>query len=109
MSAAPRENLNTRLNYTPAFLNGGLMEFEWVRLESYWLGDENTVKYDGHDLLNLRASYNLYKEWGFYAKALNLTDKSYADRASKSGASEALFAPGQPRTFFAGLTYHWGK
>ena len=109
MSAAPRENLNTRLNYTPAFLNGGLMEFEWVRLESYWMGDENTVKYDGHDLLNPRASYNLNKEWEFYAKALNLTDKSYADRASKSGASEALFAPGQPRTFFAGLTYHWGK
>jgi outer membrane receptor protein involved in Fe transport len=107
ISAAPRENLNVRLDYSPSFLKGGLIEVEWVRLGSYWLDDENTTKYDGHDLLNMRASYNITPRWEMYAKALNVNDKLYADRASKSGTSEALYAPGQPRTFFGGLTYHW--
>ncbi|HCY18881.1 MAG TPA: hypothetical protein DHU69_03790 [Deltaproteobacteria bacterium] len=108
MSAAPRQNLNIRLDYTPEFLNGGLMELEWVHLGSYWMDDENTEKYDGHDLINARASYNLTPLWELYAKVLNLMDKAYADRASKSGSSEALYAPGQPQTFFAGVVYNWG-
>ena len=109
MSAAPRQNLNVTLDYTPAFFNGGLMELEWVHLGSYWMDDENTAKYDGHDLINARASYGITQQWELYAKALNMMDKAYADRASKSGTSEALYAPGQPRTFFAGVVYNWGS
>lgn len=108
MSVAPNENLNVRLDYTPEFLNGGLMELEWARLGSYWMNDENTERYSGHDLLNARASYNLTSQWELYAKALNLMDTAYADRVSKSGTSEALYAPGQPQTFFAGVVYNWG-
>ncbi|MBI3755973.1 MAG: TonB-dependent receptor [Deltaproteobacteria bacterium] len=109
MAAAPRQNLNARLDYTPEFLNGGLMELEWAHLGSYWTNDENTKKYKGYDLLNVRASYNMAKQWELYAKVLNLTDRAYADRVSKSGASETLYAPGQPQTFFAGVVYNWGK
>ncbi len=108
ISAAPRAIVNTRLNYKPSFLRGGSTELEWVRLGRYWMDDANTEQYSGHDLFNLRASYNISKEWGLYAKVINMFDRLYAERASKSGSSDSQFAPGSPRIFFAGLTYRWG-
>ncbi len=109
ISVAPRVIVNTRINYKPSFLKGGSTELEWVKLGKYWMDDANTEKYNGHDIFNFRASYNISKEWELYAKAINLADKLYAERASKSGSSAAQFAPGSPRTFFAGVTYRWGR
>lgn len=108
MPQAPRQIINTRLAYKPSFLRGGFVEIEWIRLGKYWLDDANTEKYSGHDLFNIRASYRVSKEIELYARAINITDSLYAERASKSGSSEAQFAPGSPRTFFAGITYKWG-
>lgn len=105
---APRQIINTRLVYKPALLKGGIAELEWVRLGKYWLDDANTEKYNGHDIFNMRVSYYITKQWEVYAKAINITDKLYAERASKSSADSALYAPGQPRTFFAGITYNCG-
>ncbi len=73
------------------------------------MDDANTEKYEGHDLFNLRASYNASKQLEIYARAINITDELYSERASKSGSSPAQYAPGQPMTIFAGLTYRWGK
>lgn len=108
MPQAPRVIVSTRLDFKPSMLNGGLIEFEWVKLGEYWLDNANTEKYDGHDLFNFRASYRISKEWELYAKAVNVTDNLYAEYASKSGSSPAQFSPGQPRTFYGGLVYRWG-
>lgn len=105
---APRQIINTRLVYKPALLKGGIAELEWVRLGKYWLDDANTEKYSGHNLFNFRVSYRISKLLEIYARVINITDKLYAERASKSGSDAAQFAPGQPRTFFAGITYNWG-
>lgn len=107
ISVAPRQNLNVRADYTPAFLKGGLLEAEWAHLGSYWLDDANTEKYKGYDLINLRGSYYITPEWEFYAKALNLMDRSYADRVSKSSNGDVLYAPGTPQAFYAGVVYTW--
>ncbi len=107
ISIAPRQNLNVSLDYMPALLNGGLVELEWAHLGSYWVDDANTEKYKGHDLINLRASYKPVPGWELYAKALNLFDRSYADRVSKGATGEALWAPGTPLTLFAGVVYKW--
>lgn len=104
---APRQIYNVRVNYSPAILNGGSAEVEWQHLGSYWLDNENTEKYGGHDLVNLRTSYNMTPEWELYLKATNLFDKNYAERAAKSSSGEAQYAPGSPQTFFAGLVYRW--
>jgi outer membrane receptor protein involved in Fe transport len=85
-----------------------MVELEWMRLGSYWLDDANTEKYDGHDIFNLRAAYRFNKQWEAYAKLLNIADTLYAERVSKSGSSLAQYAPGQPETLFAGVTYTWG-
>ncbi len=106
---APRRIANTRLYYAPSIFNGGRVELEWVKLGSYWLDDANTEKYDGHDLLNVRASYKFNPSWEIYAKATNIADEDYAERASKSSGQSAQYASGQPQTFFTGVVYNWGK
>jgi len=108
MPQAPRHMANTRLSYRPSVLKGGQIEIEWIRLGSYWMDDRNTEKYGGHDLFNLRVSCNISKHWEIYGRVINIGDRLYAERASKSGSDPALYAPGQPRTFFAGLVYKWG-
>lgn len=65
---APRVIVNTRLNYKPSFLKGCSAELEWIKLGSYWMDDANTEKYNGHDIFNLRASYNISKKWELYAR-----------------------------------------
>jgi len=108
ISSAPRQIVNTRLHYSPDILNGGRTEIEWVKLGSYWLDDANTEKYDGHDLFNIRASYNFNKSWEVYARAINVTDELYAESASKASTGAASYNPGMPKTFYAGLVYNWG-
>lgn len=105
---APRVIMNSRLEYSPAFLKGGRAELEWVKLGKYRIDDENSGTYKGHNIFNFRSSYDVSKKWELYIKIINITDRLYAERASKSGGDEALFAPGQPRTFFAGLNFRWG-
>lgn len=107
--AAPRRIVNTRLWYAPSFFNGGRVELEWITLGDYWLDDANTAKYNGHDLLNVRASYKFNPSWELYARALNITDELYAELASKSAGSPAQYNPGMPQTFYAGVVYNWGK
>ncbi|MBI3584877.1 MAG: TonB-dependent receptor [Nitrospinae bacterium] len=107
--AAPNQIVNTRLYYAPSFFNGCRVELEWIKLDEYWLDDANTEKYNGHDLLNVRASYKAAKSWEIFARAINVTDKLYAESASKSSGSAAQYNPGMPQTFYAGLTYNWGK
>jgi Outer membrane receptor proteins, mostly Fe transport len=101
--SAPNQLVNARLGYTPALLNGGKVELEWERLGAYWMDNENTERYAGHDLFNLRANYLISKTLEIYGRVINLTDERYATAASLSGGAPQ-FAPGAPRTVYAGLT-----
>ena len=110
MEMAPRTIANTRLSYRPAVLNGGGVTLEWIKLGSYWIDAINTIQYSGHDLLNLRVNYPVSREWGLFGSVINLADKRYADStsfATVSGNNIATYAPGLPRTFYAGMRYHW--
>jgi outer membrane receptor protein involved in Fe transport len=110
MESAPRLIVNTRLNYHPAFLGGGSVEVEWVKLGGYWMDQANTHKYEGHNLFNLRANYQVTKGLNIFGRAMNLADKRYATAATYKapawGRPAAFeYAPGMPRTFYAGVTY----
>lgn len=105
MESAPQLVANTRLNYRPAMLNGGRMELEWVRLGSYWMDQANTYKYDGHDVFNYRINYPFAKNWEVYGRLMNITDARYATAASNR-ASGPEYAPGLPRTIYAGCKYN---
>jgi len=109
MESAPRQIINTRLNYHPAILNGGRAELEWVSLGSYWMDQGNSHRYDDHDLLNLRINYPLADSLQIYGRITNLSDERYATAASYSpagfGPEKFEFAPGQQRTFYLGVDY----
>ncbi len=108
LPSAPRDFANTSLNYRPGFLNGGHMELEWSHIGSYWMDNNNTEKYDGHDLLNLRANHFILMQHAnsleLYARIMNLTNERYATSASFS-RGESTFAPGMERTVYAGLNF----
>lgn len=110
IKTAPRNIANVRLNYAPAALNGGKLNLEWVSLGSYWLNDNNTGKYPGHDLLNLRVNYPVNKTLEIFGSINNLTDERYAESASlTSNDTVEVFSPGMPRTLYAGIRYNWLK
>lgn len=104
MESAPRLIANTRLGYTPPLLNGGKAEVEWVKLGDYWMDAENTYKYSGHDVLNLRVNYFSSKQLEWFARVINVADKRYATSSSyRSG--DFQYAPGMPRTTYVGVKY----
>lgn len=104
IEAAPRVMANTRLTWTAE--PGTLVQLEWVKLGSYWLDAANTQKYDGHDLLNLRASWRVAKQASLFGSIYNLADKRYADSAQLS-SNQPVLSPGLPRTFYAGVEGRW--
>ncbi len=111
MESAPRLVANTRLAWRPEWLRGGRFELEWVKLGSYWMDPANTYKYDGHDLLNLRANWHATGRLELYARLMNLTDERYATAAryTPAGWSPEKFeyAPGMPRTLYGGIVYRF--
>jgi outer membrane receptor protein involved in Fe transport len=107
IETAPRVLGNTRLAWRPAWLEGGRLALEWMRLGSYWEDAANTQKYEGHDLLHLRANLHLGPEWELFASVFNLTDTQFAESASYTVARGEELAPGLPRTLYAGVRYRW--
>lgn len=110
MPQAPRFMGNTRLTFSPA--DTFKAQVEWVRIGSYFLQDSNlsttagadrgVSKYNGHDLLNVRMSYDLCANCTVFARVLNVADRRYAESASVT-SSTAVYVPGLPRAFFAGV------
>src|SRR5690606_10418755 len=85
MRSAPRTMANTEVVYEPARLAGVRVALEWVHLGSYWMNDANDVRYGGHELINLRASYRR-SAWTFWAKLMNIGGEHYAESAASSFA-----------------------
>ena len=110
MPDAPEDFANIRLSYRPSWLNGGRMEIEWVHQGEHWLDERNTDDgiiddvdtYGGHNLLNLRADYELNSKLNLYLRILNAADESYAETTSKWGPQ---YTPGRPRSVFIGARY----
>ncbi len=107
MASAPRVISDVRLNWHARALNGGRIELNWEHLGSYWLDAENTHQYEGHDLYHLRANYYLNRHLELFGRIHNLTDERYATGASFSQFNGEEFAPGLPRTLYAGVSYKW--
>ena len=106
IKSAPRQIADVRLNWRPSQLNGGRVELNWAHLGRYWMDDANTHSYVGHDIYHLRGNYMLSKQLELFGRVENLTDERYATAASLSSNNEQ-FAPGLPRTVYAGVSYNW--
>jgi iron complex outermembrane recepter protein len=102
MHSAPRWLGNVSLAYSPDYLHGSDFELEWVSMGEYWMDEENTHKYSGHDLFNFRAGYDVTENVRLFGRVMNLTDELYAT-AADFGSNAHEFAPGLPRTAYFGI------
>ncbi len=105
MDVAPRTIVNMVATYEPAFFRAGSISVEWSRLGEYWMDPANTVTYDGYDLINVRAEYNLPAGFSVFGRLMNLTDEHYADRATYNDFRGEELSPGLPRALYIGLEY----
>ena len=108
---APRDVGTARLEWSPAFAREGKVALEWQRIGAYWMDAENQHRYDGHQLLSLRANVPVTRTLELVARVNNLTDERYAESVGVTGpaaARVAEYAPGMPRTVYAGLQLRVG-
>jgi outer membrane receptor protein involved in Fe transport len=77
-------------------------ELEWLHVGDYWTNAANTARYGGHDLANLRLSWQPTPAWSLALRVTNLRDAAYADRADFAFGDHRYF-PGRPRAYFIEL------
>lgn len=101
--SAPRTLGNLMVNWAPSLLPGAGVALEWVHLGGYYTDPTNANRYEGHDLLNLRASAPVAERVQLFARLNNLTDARYAERAAWTAARGEELAPGLPRSLYLGV------
>lgn len=106
ISAAPKLILNGQLAWH--FLPASRIAFNVVHLGAYWMDDANTRKYPGHTLLNVTTSHKLGHGWELWGQIRNLTDKLYADSASRTASLADRYRAGSPRSVMIGVSKSFG-
>lgn len=102
VDTAPRRFGSFQLQWRPS--DTIFAEAEWVDSGEYYTNPENLNRYNGHDLLNLRARWEVRSDVTLSMNVLNLTDEKYAERADFAFGRDRYFT-GQPlRAFF---TVNW--
>lgn len=105
IKTAPKVVTNMTLGWQPLDdLKGLKVELEWSHLGPYQMDDLNTLSYKGHEIFNLRGSYEVNENLEIFARAMNLFDKHWASSASLSSSGAEQLVPGAPLTLYAGLT-----
>jgi outer membrane receptor protein involved in Fe transport len=104
IDTAPKKMGSAQLGWESK--NGNKLELEWQHLGSYYLNPENTAEYAGHDLLNLRGSFEISSQLSFNARLLNISDQDYVERADFAFGNYRYFV-GEPRSLFVGFNYQF--
>ena len=82
-------------------------ELEWVHMGEYYTNPENTALYDGHDLFNLYARYQLDDNVTVSLNVKNLLDKLYAERADWTSFNGDRYFVGEEARVYAALTWNF--
>jgi iron complex outermembrane receptor protein len=101
---APNNVGNVRLIYSPESLEGFTTMLEWEHVGSSWLDDENTKRYAGYDVGNIKLRYEINDQFKVFAKVMNITDRIFAESATINYGSER-YTPGAPRQAYVGFEY----
>jgi outer membrane receptor protein involved in Fe transport len=102
VDTAPRQLHAVRAAWQPAQNLG--FELEWQHVGAYWLDAANEHRYEGHELVNLRAGWSLAPAWTVYLRVNNVADVRYADRADFAFGNYRYF-PGRERSAFVEIRY----
>ncbi len=102
VDTAPRDLLRAALEFRP--LPAVAAEAEWLVVGDYFVDAANAHRYTGHELLNLRARWQVVPRWSLTLRVNNALDRAYADRADFAFGNYRYF-PGRPRSVFAELSW----
>lgn len=105
MDAAPRHFGSAQLLW--AFRPDSSAELEWVHQGRYYTDPENLHSYAGHELLNLRVSWQVNPRWRTFARLANVTNTEYAERADYTAFGGDRYFPGEPRSLYVGVESRW--
>lgn len=102
VDTAPRELLRAALELRPT--ETLTAEAEWLVVGDYFLDASNAHRYPGHELLNLRARWDVTPQWSAAVRVNNALDRDYADRADYAFGDYRYF-PGRPRSVFVEVSW----
>lgn len=102
IDTAPRHVHTARLSWQ--FVPEAMAELEWMSVGRYFVDAANANEYRGHDLLNLRAGWDVGANWRTTLRLNNVTDRDFADRADFAFGNYRYF-PGRGRTLFVEVRY----
>jgi outer membrane receptor protein involved in Fe transport len=102
VDTAPRWLGSAEVLFEPG--NGFDASLLWTAIGDYYLDAENRYTYPGHDLVNLRAGFELSPRFKLSARLNNALDTDYADRADFAFGAYRYF-PGRGRELFVELQY----
>jgi outer membrane receptor protein involved in Fe transport len=105
MSDAPHWIMNAEITYDPSFIQDFDIAAEWQHISSYWMDQQNTKRYPGYDVFNLRINYT-WNKFELWAKLINVFNANYATIAQKT-AYNTTYTPGLLRTLYVGIGYHF--
>ncbi len=100
VDTAPRTLGNLRLIFYP--LETVQTEVELVHVGDYFTDASNAHDYPGHNVINLRASWEPLEQLEIFVALRNAADVRYAERADFAFGSERYF-PGEPRAVEVGV------
>jgi outer membrane receptor protein involved in Fe transport len=103
MNNAPNWLYNTEIICRPSFLPGFRIGAEWQHVGSYFTDPANTDRYEGYDVLNLRAGYS-FRSFDLWLNVLNATDTYYSVITSKSNFGYS-YQLAEPVSFNVGIAY----
>lgn len=107
MNGAPAWMHNAEAWYRPAFIKGFRLGVEWQKIGNYYMDPLNTVKYEGYDVVHVRAGYK-YNEMEIWVNLVNAGDKYYAYTSSKSNFGYS-YTPAEPGNFTVGVSYDFAN
>jgi outer membrane receptor protein involved in Fe transport len=109
IDVAPRDLANVLLTWSPGFMHDGKLALEWNHTGRYAADPANTHFYPGHELFNVHANLYVAPSIQLFARAINLTDRRYAEIATYTAFQGMQYNPGSPRTIYAGVSYDWQR
>lgn len=101
IDSAPRWLGNARLGWE--FMDDARAELEYVFVDEYFVDAANINEYDGHQVLNLRARYQVTPDIAVTGRVMNIGNVEFAERADFAFRSFRYF-PGEPRTAYIGTS-----
>jgi outer membrane receptor protein involved in Fe transport len=107
MANAPNWLYNAEIWYRPAFVKGFRIGGELQHVGSYFVDPKNTARYEGYNVLNLRAGYQ-WKGFEIWVNVLNATNNYYSYITTKS-ASGYSYQLAEPRNFNVGVAYDFAN